>query len=240
MIKIQKILFVIYFLVNIVFNWPHGSSHLLESYGISRNNLDISIYNLQSFMRENEIITRPPNFNKENSGSFGQETVDLFWGNFNKIQECGTEKIHYLDGLRKLNLEDKDDLTELKWCLKDLVTHYQHPPDFPVTLQITNGDTTPFDWLKELELVSISADNLVTFNDEVSLVIGNWYTIQDNLSVIRENTENYRSFISDLLVELPESSKETFIGMMSESQIDKSLIQMESWVNIIAQFDSIV
>jgi len=73
-----------------------------------------------------------------------------------------------------------------------------------------------------------------------SLVIGNWYTIQENLSVIRENTENYRSFISDLLVELPESSKETFIGMMSESQIDKSLIQMESWVNIIAQFDSIV
>jgi len=27
---------------------------------------------------------------------------------------------------------------------------------------------------------------------------------------------------------------------MSESQIDKSLIQMESWVNIITQFDSIV
>ena len=26
MIKIQKILFVFYFLVNIMFNWPHGSS----------------------------------------------------------------------------------------------------------------------------------------------------------------------------------------------------------------------
>ena len=95
-------------------------------------------------------------------------------------------------------------------------------------------------WLKELELVFINPDNSVTFNDQVSLVIGNWYTIQENLSVIRENTENYRSFISDLLVELPEPSKETFINMMSESQIDKSLIQMESWVNIIAQFDSIV
>jgi hypothetical protein len=99
---------------------------------------------------------------------------------------------------------------------------------------------TPFDWLKELELVSISPDSLVTFNDEVSSVICNWYTIQQNLSEIRENTEIYRSFISDLLVELPEPSKETFINMMSESQIDKSLIQMESWVNIIAQFDSIV
>jgi hypothetical protein len=99
---------------------------------------------------------------------------------------------------------------------------------------------TPFHWLKELELVFISPDNSVTFNDQVSSVIGNWYTIQENLSVIRENTENYRSFISDLLVELPEPSKETFINMMSESQIDKSLIQMESWVNIIAQFDSIV
>jgi hypothetical protein len=99
---------------------------------------------------------------------------------------------------------------------------------------------TPFDWLKELELVSISRDSLVTFNDEVSSVICNWYTIQQNLSEIRENTEIYRSFISDLLVELPEPSKETFINMMSESQIDKSLIQMESWVNIIAQFDSIV
>ena len=97
MIKIQKILFVFYFLVNIMFNWPHGSSHLLEFYGITRNDLDISIYNLQSFMRDNEIITRPPNFNKENSGSFGQETVDLFSGNFNKIKECGTEKIHYID-----------------------------------------------------------------------------------------------------------------------------------------------
>jgi len=89
-------------------------------------------------------------------------------------------------------------------------------------------------------LVYISPDNLVTFNDQVSLVIGNWYNIQESLSVIRENTEIYRSFISNLLVELPEPSKETFINMMSESEIDKSLIQMESWVNIIAQFDSIV
>jgi hypothetical protein len=40
--------------------------------------------------------------------------VDLFSGNFNKIKECGTEKIHYLDNLRKLNLQDKDDLTDLK------------------------------------------------------------------------------------------------------------------------------
>jgi hypothetical protein len=113
MIKIQKILFVFYFLVNIMFNWPHGSSHLLDSYGITRNNLDISIYNLESFLSDNEITTRPANF-KENLGSFGQETVDLFSGNFNKIKECGTEKIHYVDGLRNLNLENKDDLTDLK------------------------------------------------------------------------------------------------------------------------------
>jgi Leucine-rich repeat (LRR) protein len=63
-------------------------------------------------LSDNEITTRPANF-KENLGSFGQETVDLFSGNFNKIKECGTEKIHYLDNLRKLNLQDKD-LTDLK------------------------------------------------------------------------------------------------------------------------------
>jgi hypothetical protein len=48
---------------------------------------------------------------------------------------------------------------------------------------------TPFHWLKELELVFISPDNSVTFNDQVSSVIGNWYYTREPFCNKREHWE---------------------------------------------------